>query len=368
MISSRFENKFLKAIKPYSVASHTIWEKPECSAELLKLDWNEATIPPSEYVLSEISAHISTPGLNFYPDVKNRALLDILAEYSGADSNQIQYFSSSDSAHEYISECFLNEGDNVLILGPTYDNFRLSVESEGAVVDYYYYDIESFELDCDGFSKAISDRNPKMVYICNPNNPTGSVLSKDYIEQLLEIHNDVLFVIDEAYYEFCGISSTGLVKKHENIIVTRTFSKAFALAGMRIGYVIADEKLIASLDKVRNSKNITSLSQVAAIAAIKDFSYTDSYVKEVLAAKDLFKDMINHLYADDCKCYAGQGNFVLIRYAEQSSKLRVITHLRSNGIFVRDLNHTGLTDSIRITIGTREQMLKVISVMKMCSA
>ena len=124
-----------------------------------------------------------------------------------------------------------------------------------------------------------------MVYICNPNNPTGNVHSKEYIEYLLEEYPDTLFLVDEAYYEFSGITVKDLVLRYDNLLISRTMSKAFALANFRLGYLIASKDNIQFINKIRNPKNLSTLAQEAACAALSDVDYMWRYVEEVKRGK-----------------------------------------------------------------------------------
>lgn len=361
---NKFENSFVSNIQPYRLASHTIWESPEKAGSILKLDWNEATVPPSQHVVEAIISAVTTPGLNYYPDVVNYDLLNLLAAYSEVEVQEVQYFPSSDVAHENIVSTFVNPADYVLILGPTYDNFRLTAESAGAAVEFFNYSSPNFSVDINGLSSLIAIKAPKLVYICNPNNPTGSVISEDSLRLLLSAHTDSLFVIDEAYYEFYGQSVASLVGQFDNLIVTRTFSKAFALAGVRIGYACASENLITCINKIRNAKNTSTLSQVAAIAALQDINYVANYVDEVVKTRNSFSDWMSMNSQGMYRVVVGEGNFILLIFQAIEEKLNVINCLKENNIFVRDLRHSGLELAIRITVGTEYQMEVVKEVLE----
>jgi histidinol-phosphate aminotransferase len=255
----------------------------------------------------------------------------------------------------------LEKNDNVVILSPTYDNFRLFCEAAGTKVNPFFYD-EDFVFDLKKFQQFLRYMQPKLVYIANPNNPTGTLISPPEIEVLLKNYTETLFVIDEAYFEFSGDSCASFVTKYSNIIVTRTFSKAFALASFRIGYVLAHAEVLSCLNKIRNIKSVSSLSQVAAIAALGDLPYTRKYILEIQQAKQNF---IKGLSACPvaCKIYSKYGNFILIQFKEKLGKERFINLLSQNCIFIRDLSHLShLSNCVRITIGTKKQMEYVMEV------
>ncbi|HED37308.1 MAG TPA: histidinol-phosphate aminotransferase family protein [Ignavibacteria bacterium] len=151
-----------------------------------------------------------------------------------------------------------------------------------------------------------------IVYIVNPNNPTGSFVSISKLIELTKIHNDTLFVIDEVYYEFVGQSISNFAVTVENIIVTRTFSKAFALASFRSGYVIASKNNVQRLKKIRNPKNISTLSQIAAEAAPDSVDYMLKYVDDVSKAKEYFVSRLSKI--NEITLYPSVANFVMLRF------------------------------------------------------
>ncbi len=353
----RYLNKYLRNLAPYKVASHKIWDvAAEERPNILKLDWNEATIPPSPLVKEKLINLLQSPEFyhlypsTFYPELHSR-----LAEYAGVPEYAIQYFASSDALHEYITRVFVSVGDPVLILGPTYDNFRLTCESQGARIEYsnlsaqFIFDPQKFEAD-------IQRVCPSLIYICNPNNPTGNFIEADYIEYLLKKFPESLFMIDEAYYEFSNKSAKELVLKYDNILITRTLSKAFALANFRVGYLISCKENIDNISRVRNPKNFTTFSQEAAMAVLGDVAYMNKYVTSVKNAKQFFIEFLNN-YDAYLKPYGGEGNFVLIKFCETKVRDEFIVFLETHNILIRNLTHSILLkDCVRITVGTGEQM------------
>lgn len=351
-----FANKSVEKCTPYKLASHKVWEVDDSS--ILKLDWNEATILPTPLVKSNLESYLHNGLFNLYPDVNNSLLISKLASYARVNEENVQYFSSSDSAHEAIGKAFLSNGDTVMLLSPTYDNFRLVSEVSGAkCIHVGYGNSKYFIFDIDYVSSQIKNVNPKMVYLCNPNNPTGTVVDSEIIQSLLTLYPDVLFLIDEAYCEFSRVTCSHLVSNFDNILITRTFSKAFALANFRVGYLLSSTSLMKSINIVRNAKNIPTFSQIASISALDDVSYMQNYVEEVIRAKDRFyKQFLKYNLLFD-RIHNGAGNFILIELRDPEIKIRLISALEENGIFIRDLSHSTLiSNAVRITIGTVDQM------------
>ena len=361
----KFPNKYLRNLKPYKLASHKIWSvNPEDRKNILKLDWNEATIPPSPKVREALHELIDEPEFfNLYPTTLNERLLNALSNFTELPKENLQYFGSSDALHEYICKVFIGVGDPVMILGPSYDNFRLTCQANGGEVFYSNYN-EDFSFDAERFEDDITKVEPAVVYICNPNNPTGNIHTKLYIEHLLNAFPDTLFLIDEAYMEFGGQSAKELVLKYDNILISRTMSKAFALANFRVGYLMASKDNIQFINKIRNPKNLSTIAQTAAIAALEDNQYMWEYVKQVKEGKELFvKEMSK--YVPNIKLYPGYGNFCMLQFSSVEEKKELIAYLSDNNIFVRELMQGPIVERcFRITIGTPEQMKIVLSQIK----
>lgn len=363
----KFPNKYLRNLKPYKLASHKVWTvEPDDRKSILKLDWNEATIPPSPRVRERITELLNTPEFfNLYPTTYNERFMNALSNYIGVPKENLQYFASSDALHEYICKVFVSVGDPVLILGPSYDNFRLTCQANGAEVYWSNY-TDDFKFDSQKFEADIYKYEPAIVYICNPNNPTGNFHEPLYIEHLLVTFPDTLFLIDEAYMEFAGErSSKELVLKYDNILITRTMSKAFALANFRVGYLIASKDNVQFINKIRNPKNLTTFGQEAATAALEDYQYMLNYVKEVKEAQKWFKTTLEELFPKNMKPVDSGGNFTMIEFLDYAEKVALINHLANHNIFVRDCTQgPSVKNCFRITIGTRNQMEIVLDSIK----
>lgn len=355
-------NKYLRNFAPYKVASHKIWQvSSDERKDILKLDWNEATIEPAPEVIANIRELVTKENfLNYYPATYNQKLLDLLSKYTELETKYIQYFAGADLLEEYISKLFITVGDPVLILWPSYDNFRLTAQVAGAHVMFFELK-EDFSFDPDKFEDKIDRKDPSLVYICNPNNPTGLELSYDYIEHLIEKYSSTMFLIDEAYWEFSGNTCQELVKDHDNILIARTFSKAFALANVRFGYLIASRENIEFISAIRNPKNISTFAQVAAMGALSNVGYMKNYVKEVAKARSYLISSINEKCTPFFHANDSKANFVLVKCMNHLVKDEIISYLERRNIFVRNVTHSKIImDCLRITVGEMAQMERVV--------
>ncbi|MDY5950902.1 MAG: histidinol-phosphate transaminase [Helicobacter sp.] len=349
-------NSFIQNLKPYIPIAHKVWEISK-KEEILKLDWNESSMPPSPKVLTALQQAILNDNLHWYPNTHNAELLALLSKYANVPSECVEIFASSDCSHEFILQVFGSVGDNVCIVAPTYDNFRSRADGIGLQSVFFHTD-EKGNIDFNLLDNFLANTQPKIVYLCNPNNPTGTLHDILNLELLTTKYGDILFIIDEAYYEFCGKSVAYLLPNIQNLIITRTFSKAFGLASFRIGYCLSSAQNIAALNLLRNAKNITHLSQVAAIAALKDKEYMESSVKEVILAREFFINALDSMR--EFKLYPSNANFVFIQHRDING-LKMF--LEKRNIFIRDYSHI-VDKHCRISIGTREQMQCVVREIK----
>jgi histidinol-phosphate aminotransferase len=361
----KFINKYLRNLAPYKVASHKVWEvSDEKRKTILKLDWNEATIPPSPKVKERLKKLVEKEDVYFlYPSTNNDEILQRLSIYTKLPIDNLQYFASSDSLHEYLVRMYITVGDPILVLGPTYDNFRLTSQAQGAIVHYYNYK-DDFTLDEQGFVQSIHNLSPSLVYICNPNNPSGNLLLKSFLNQIIQQFPEIIFLIDEAYYEFSGESMADQVVAYPNLFVSRTFSKAFAIANFRAGYLISDVNNIQQVSKIRNPKNFTTFAQEAVIGVLSDVEYMIAYVQEVNKTKDWFENELSKLDSVE-KVFDSKANFVLIKFVDFDTKMKIFNLLNENNIFVRNLLHSELLiNTLRVSIGTKPQMERVLETIK----
>ena len=343
-------------IKPYTVTSTQSALKDRIRS--LKLDWNEGTISPPKQVINGLIDFIkSQNSLNWYPDIDSTHLRDEIGKFLNLPQDNIDVFVGSDGALDYIAKTFIDQGDEVLIVGPTYDQFRVSLEARGAKCKYVYGE-DPFKKNLNKILHEIH-KFIKIIYLVNPNNPTGVLYSVSEIERILQKAKESLVIIDEAYIEFCkdGLSCKDLISKYDNIIILRTFSKAFCLAGIRLGYIIANPSYIELIKRIKNSKEVSPISQLGGILALKNLNYYERYLNEISKAKEFFT---NEMKKKGYTIYEGGGNYVMVKV---DLPHLFISNLRSHKIYIRDRSYLPQLDNfVRITIGTQEQMEKVLDV------
>lgn len=342
--------KSIVNLKPYLNGSHSA-ELIRNHKKILKLDSNEATVSPSPKVVGAIMQYVQSGPVNWYPDVESSELCERLARYVGIPETYLLSFNGSDHALETVARAYLSIDDEVIQFTPTYDHFRIYVEScDARLVSLE----EAPGLRLKEVIGAAVTGCTRMVYLVNPNNPTGTLIPRDQIEETLVALPDIIFIVDEAYFEFCGATVSDLVIDHKNLLVTRSFSKAFGLAGLRCGYLIAWPETCAHVGKIRIGKNINAVAQVAACAALDDIDYMERYVTEVNVAK---KWLVRKLRAQGLEVRETPANFILLRIAHPA---RVMDYLESQNIYIRDRSFLPqLRGFIRLTIGHLHLMKRV---------
>jgi len=349
-------SQFVHKLEPYSpTSSRNKIESTKSDLPPLKLDWNEATTPPSPHVNKAIIEALQNNNniLNWYPELFSEELRKKLTEYTGRRSNEILVTNGSDDALELICKVFLDPGDHVVAPYPTYTHFLTYVESRGAILIKAEPE-NVFKSDVSSILQKVTP-DTKLIYITNPNNPTGVLLSNKEIETILTIASNSIVVIDEAYFEFSGSSAASLIDKYSNLIITRTFSKAWAMAGLRVGYLMTNYSNIFTLSKVFNPKSVNVLAQIAATAALDDVKYCKSYVKEVEASKTILLDFFK---SHGLEAFDSHANYIMVAHPQIN---KFLTLMEEENIYVRDRSSfKKLPNFFRITMGNADQTADLI--------
>jgi histidinol-phosphate aminotransferase len=331
----------------YSLSSQKSWENFRSNKESYKLDWNEADVTPFPEVLDFISELFKSDNiLKWYPEAHHQSLLKALRIYTGVNSEEnILLAHGSDNALRMVIQVFTNKS-KCLVLLPTYDNFRAQTEGLGNELITVRID-DSTDSNIQLVLKAIKDNQPHLIYITNPNNPIGYQISANQIESILKVSKDInaMVVVDEAYYEFSQKSVVDLIEKYNNLIIIRTFSKAFGLAGLRLGYVLANQNVIEELYKISNPKDVTMLSAMVGEYMLNNIEKVKIYVAEVNVNKGKF---YKYCEKNNIKYYPSEGNFISFEVDNASDYQK---YMESINIYVRERTKYFNAEFIRVTIG-----------------
>jgi histidinol-phosphate aminotransferase len=344
----------------YLISSQLAWLPENAGMPVLKLDWNEADCTPAGPHIREALGRLLTDPryLNWYPDADAPALHSALAQYAEVPVESLVLTHGSDGAIQAIGLSFVRPGDRVLIIHPNYDQFRSTIEQHGAVSSFFVYD-GAGPFPVDALHQRVMADTPRMLYIANPNNPIGYALELPELTRIIErcAAASVLVVVDEAYFEFCGVTVAPLTQTFRNLLVLRTFSKAFGLAGLRIGYVLASPDLARVLRRVVNPKSVTMFAKAGALAALADRRAMQVYVAEVAASRERLRE---YLHAQGIESYPSRANFLLFKIDRPEALLE---HFATAKIFLRDRSrYFPQGRHVRMTLGTMATTAKVIEV------
>lgn len=327
--------------------------------EVIKLASNENPLGPSPRAL--IAIREALLGVNRYPDSSGFYLKRAIAKKLGLKASNLILGNGSDEIIDIIIKTFLNDDECVLTADITFLEYKIITQANNGRIKTV--PLKKFKYDLKCLKKTIDTRT-KIVFIANPNNPTGTYVNKEEVEIFLRnLPQDLIIVFDEAYNEFIDVRdfppTSMYLKKNNNIIILRTFSKAYGLAGLRIGYGIANPDLIGYMERARPPFNTNTLAQVAAEAALEDRQFLLKSRRVILESKRYLYGALYKLGVDYIPTVA---NFILMDVKQDA--YFIFCEMLKYGIIVRDMKQYGLDTYIRVTIGNHEENRKFLNVLK----
>lgn len=356
---SRLAKKGIISLKPYEPGKPIEEVKRELLLdEVYKLASNENSLGPSPRAVAAVKKALKD--INRYPDGSCYYLRGRLAEKLGVKPGNLIFGNGSDEIMSIIVHTFMNQDEEAVIAEPTFLEYRLIVQAAGAQIKTV--PLINFKYDLSGMKRAVTEKT-KVIFIANPDNPTGSYLTDREIAKFLDgLSEDIIVVMDEAYYEFVDAKDypdTMRYIKDRNVIILRTFSKAYGLAGLRIGYGLANAELVDCMNRVRQPFNVNMPAQAAALASLDDLRHLKRSVATVLKGKKYmyrkFDDMgLSYIHSET--------NFILVDVRREGRE--VFERLLRYGIIVRDMKAYKLDNYIRVTIGTQKENNKFIEALK----
>jgi len=342
---------YILEIKPYVPGKPIEEVKRELGLKkIIKLASNENPLGPSSKAIQAIKEYANK--VNLYPDGGGWRLRKVLSEKLELERENIILGNGSDEIVSLITRVFLREGEEVIVGDPSFLMYSIDAQLSGGRV--ISVSLKDFKLDLKRMKEVITSRT-KLIFIDNPNNPTGTIVKEDEVKDFLDkLPPHILVIFDEAYYEYVddpGYPQTlDFIKEGRNVIVLRTFSKIYGLAGLRVGYGIAKKEIVAVLNRVRSPFNVNSLAQVAALASLEDEDQVKRSRKLIEKEKEF---LYFHLRELGLSFIPTQANFILIKIGKRAGKVEQA--LLKRGIIVRGMEGYNLSEYIRVTIGTRKQ-------------
>ncbi|KAJ4966541.1 hypothetical protein NE237_018390 [Protea cynaroides] len=332
-------------ILPFEVLSTRLGRKPE---EIIKLDANENPYGPPPEVVEALGA-LKFPYV--YPDPESRRLRAALAEDSGLESEYILAGCGADELIDLIMRCVLDPGDKIVDCPPTFTMYEFDAAVNGAFIIKVPRKAD-FSLNVDRISEVVENEKPKIIFLTSPNNPDGSIINDIDLMRILDL--PILVVLDEAYIEFSGLESRMTwVKKHENLIVLRTFSKRAGLAGLRVGYGAFPLSIIEYLWRAKQPYNVSVAAEVSACVALQN----PNYLEKVKAALVQERERLYKLLCEVpfLKPYPSYSNFILCEVTSGKDAKKLKDDLAQMGVMIRHYNNKELKGYVRVSVGKPEQ-------------
>ncbi|KAK6246610.1 hypothetical protein QUC31_001356 [Theobroma cacao] len=344
-------------ILPFEVLSAKLGRKPE---DIIKLDANENPYGPPPEVL-EVLGSLKFPYI--YPDPESRQLRAALAEDSGLESDYILVGCGCDELIDLIMRCVLDPGDKIVDCPPTFTMYEFDAGVNAAEVIKVPRKPD-FSLNVEHIAEAVEREKPKCIFLTSPNNPDGSIISDEVLLKILDM--PILVVLDEAYIEFSGIESRmQWVKKHDNLIVLRTFSKRAGLAGIRVGYGAFPLSIIEYLWRAKQPYNVSVAAEVAACAALQNPKYLEMVKEALVQERDrLFKLLKEVPFLNP---YPSYSNFILCEVTSGKDAKKLKDDLSKMGVMVRHYNKKELKGYIRVTAGKPEHTNVLMECLRLVS-
>jgi histidinol-phosphate aminotransferase len=338
-----------------AILDRRTYEPPgEGRADKLRLDFNENTAGCSPAVKRAL-ARLSPKQLAMYPEYDRGTRR--LAHHFKVKPDELLLTNGGDDALRLFFDAFVDAGSSVAICEPTFPMYRYWGEVAGAKIEVSHYG-PAMEFPLEGVLKALEMR-PRAVFICNPNNPTGTLISTEAIETVLKAATNTAVVIDEAYAEFSGVTVVPWIEKYPQLFVARTFSKAAGLAGLRLGAVIACAESLAILRRATAPFPVNVAALAAAEAAVGDPQTMKRYVRNILRMRVWFEKEL-HKFA--VKTYPSAGNFLLADFGPAGPEM--CRRLEGEGVLLRDRAKEIAVGFVRVSIGTKAEMERLMRLIK----
>jgi len=315
----------------------------------IRLDFNENTVGCSPKVIEALKK-VTAEELSMYPEYDK--LKKLVADFNKIDTSKIILTNAGDEGIMTVMNTFVDKGDKVVLPTPTFAMFKFYAQLNSAeIINVNYYKDLSFPIK--EVLDAIND-TIRLVVLVNPNNPTGTSIERKDIVSILDKVKQSIVLIDEAYYDFTNDSCIDLIDDYPNLVILRSFSKAYGLGGLRLGYLISNSKNIELFQKVNSPYSITSIAGVVVKAALDDYNYVDNYILMINQNKQYLYNEFDRL---KIKYFKGSANFFLADFGKNYKF--VYDELKKNNILLRDRN-SYVKNCLRITIGTKDQCVELI--------
>ena len=331
------------------------YHPPLAGRDALRLDFNENTNAPSPRVFAKLQK-LTNEGLTIYPE--RQPVERIVATHFGLDVDQVLLTNGVDEAIHLMACAFLDEGDEALICTPTFFMYDVSISMMTSGLRKVQTD-DTLTFPFERFLAAITPKT-KLIIVASPNNPTGSTVSREHLLAIAAAAPQAVLMVDEAYFHFHGETTLGDVSSVPNLIVARTFSKAYGLANLRIGMVVGDTRLIGFLRKVSSPYNVNGVALAVLPEALADEDYLNWYILQVHQGRERVFTALEEL---GVRTWPSASNFVLMDIGPKHKEL--VAAMRKRGVLLRDRStDPGCDGYVRITIGIEDHVTRGIAALR----
>ncbi len=321
------------------------------------LDFNERTVPISNLIVEDLVAWLRSGRLQVYPAYGD--VVERIAEYAGVDANQLMITNGSDQAIDLVFRACCEPDSEVIIPAPSFPIYSQAAQLEHAIIHQPHYSFETGYPVAEVL--ALINEKTRVIVVSNPNNPSGTVLSAEGILSIAGAAPNAAVLVDECYFEYCGITVADRVAAFPNIIVTRTFSKTWGLSSLRFGYLVSAAENIRALLKVRGPYDVNQLAVVAVKSALKHQAEVHAYIREVMErSKPKFEAFLNR---NEISYWPSEANFI---WLFMDNALAIETSLRAAGILVRPKTDAEGRIGLRVSLGTEDQTDALIAAFESC--
>lgn len=325
--------------------------------DIIKLASNENPLGPSLKAMEAMRKEIEM--VHVYPDANCTRLKERLSLKHNVDINRIVVGNGGEELLKIIAETFINNGDEAIMADTTFGKYASEVAFLGGIP--IEIPLKNFKHDVKEFINRINDKT-KLIYICNPNNPTGNIMTKEEIDYLVKnVREDIVIIFDEAYYDYAIVNidypdSISILKKRQNTVILRTFSKISGIAAVRVGYLLTSEEIGEAMNKVKLVFNVNRIAQAAALGALED----EEHIKKTVELNYKSIEMMEKYFDENNYPYAkSNANFIFVDI-RKDAKI-VFQKLLQNGVIVRPGNLWGLNTWLRVSTGTIKDTTRFIN-------
>jgi histidinol-phosphate aminotransferase len=350
--------KEVRDLSCYEVKTILAQKKQE---KIVKMNLNENFVMPNETIQKLLLDAFRSIDVRAYPPPRGNLAIKAISSFLGFSECEVSVANGADEIMDLLMKVFVRKGSKVMVVEPSFPMYTFFAQLYGgsAVPVLLRPD---FSLDVDAILKK-ADKDTRLLFVCSPNNPTGNQFREADIKKLLQEFKGVV-VVDEAYVDFASGSVINWVRKYDNLAVLRSFSKAFGLAGLRLGYLVSNESIVGYVQRVVGPFNVNSVTQQAVALALEKWSYFEQQIKLVVNERDWLMKKLKQI--DGVNPYPSDANFILFKVAKEDLTSAIVAkRMENRNVLVKDRGHLPLLENcIRVTVGTRKMNQAFLSALK----